>query len=49
MEYAQQFIEKNDPAVELENAIDEARRAAAAADFTSAEEDYEELSTDAED
>jgi hypothetical protein len=48
MEYAQQFIEKNDPAVELENAIDEARRAAAA-DFTSAEEDYEELSTDAED
>jgi hypothetical protein len=50
IEYAQQFIEKADPPVELENLLEEARRATATAELTSEEdEDYEEPFTDEED
>jgi hypothetical protein len=51
-EYTQEFIEKNDPTVEMEKLIEDAQRAAAAAttdeDFTSEEENYEEPMTDEE-
>ncbi len=48
IEFPKKFIEKNDPTVELENEIEEIRRAAAS-EFTSEEEDYEEQFTDEDD
>jgi hypothetical protein len=52
-EYAQEFIEKTDPTVELENAAEEARRAATAEftseEYTSEDIDDEEQLTDEED
>ncbi len=47
-EFPATLIEKNDPTVELETAMEEARRAAIA-DLTSEEEDYEEQLTDDDD
>lgn len=48
MEYAHESIETDDPSVELENAVEESRRALAT-EFTSDEEDYEEVLTDEDD
>jgi hypothetical protein len=52
VEYPEEFIETNDPTVELENAVEEARRAAAleftSEEYTSEEEDNEEQLTDEE-
>lgn len=50
MEYAGELLEIDDPPVELENAIEENRRALTA-EFTSdeEEEDYEEVLTDEDD
>ena len=52
-EFTQEFIEKNDPSVEHENAVEEARRVDASEftseEYTSEEEDNEEQLTDEED
>ncbi len=52
VEFPEEFIETNDPTVELENAVEEARRTAAleftSEEYTSEEEDNEEQLTDEE-